>query len=387
MRRDYSRVHRLSGCRYDAAIVADGTLLPIRLGDLYGRDTQEKSESTNKSRPSALAHGTPRCACLGAREVARFAQGRLETRACSEINGIGRLPSSTLPFVGIPRCGPLAPRLRFETSERVGDARLLGFDVETRRAQHAPPIEDDRLPRALRFGVIGDHLAALALGTRFHTSDLVHVAAAGQRRDAHRNLDAATVKRSTTAHTAGALPIHLRSLLTSTSRFTSLLPSLRRPLLPGRPLELCAYAIKQRRHQFLGALLQGALLYFRDGLTGILCNPVAAALRKRADIIALIIYTMTMEKLRHIAMLKLIGAPDRTIVGMIVQQALALGMTGFLLGALLIATIKDYFPRRVVLDLDNVLALGGVVVLVCLPASALGVRAALKADPATALGS
>jgi putative ABC transport system permease protein len=106
-----------------------------------------------------------------------------------------------------------------------------------------------------------------------------------------------------------------------------------------------------------------------------------------AVIIALIIYTMTMEKLRHIAMLKLIGAPDRTIVGMIVQQALALGMTGFLLGALLIATIKDYFPRRVVLDLDNVLALGGVVVLVCLLASALGVRAALKADPATALGS
>jgi putative ABC transport system permease protein len=106
-----------------------------------------------------------------------------------------------------------------------------------------------------------------------------------------------------------------------------------------------------------------------------------------AVIIALIIYTMTMEKLRQIAMLKLIGSPDRTIVGMIVQQALALGLTGFAFGALLIANIKDYFPRRVVLDLDNVLALGGVVVLVCLLSSALGVRAALKADPATALGS
>ena len=44
-----------------------------------------------------------------------------------------------------------------------------------------------------------------------------------------------------------------------------------------------------------------------------------------AVIIALIIYTMTMEKLKQIATLKLIGAPDRTIVGMIVQQALALG--------------------------------------------------------------
>jgi putative ABC transport system permease protein len=106
-----------------------------------------------------------------------------------------------------------------------------------------------------------------------------------------------------------------------------------------------------------------------------------------AVIIALIIYTMTMEKIRQIAMLKLIGAPDRTIVGMIVQQALALGLTGFGFGALLIANIKDYFPRRVVLEPDNVLALGGVVVAVCLLASALGVRAALKADPATALGS
>ena len=104
-------------------------------------------------------------------------------------------------------------------------------------------------------------------------------------------------------------------------------------------------------------------------------------------IIALIIYTMTMEKLRQIAMLKLIGAPDRTIIGMIVQQALVLGLTGFVLGALLIVNIKQYFPRRVVLEPDNVLALGIVVVLVCLLASGLGVRAALKADPATALGS
>ncbi len=105
-----------------------------------------------------------------------------------------------------------------------------------------------------------------------------------------------------------------------------------------------------------------------------------------AVIIALIIYTMTMEKLRQIAMLKLIGAPDRTIVAMIVQQALALGLTGFVFGTLLIANIKDFFPRRVVLEPDNVLALGGVVFLVCLLASGLGVRAALKADPATALG-
>jgi putative ABC transport system permease protein len=105
-----------------------------------------------------------------------------------------------------------------------------------------------------------------------------------------------------------------------------------------------------------------------------------------AVVIALIIYTMTMEKIKQIATLKLIGAPDRKIVGMIVQQALSLGMIGFMLGAALIFTIKDRFPRRVVLEADNVAALGGIVVIVCLLASILGVRAALKVDPATALG-
>ncbi len=105
-----------------------------------------------------------------------------------------------------------------------------------------------------------------------------------------------------------------------------------------------------------------------------------------AVIIALIIYTMTMEKLKQIATLKLIGAPDRTIIGMIVQQAMALGLIGFATGAILILNIKDYFPRRVVLEPDNVLVLGLIVFGVCLVSSGLGVRAALKVDPATALG-
>jgi putative ABC transport system permease protein len=105
-----------------------------------------------------------------------------------------------------------------------------------------------------------------------------------------------------------------------------------------------------------------------------------------AVIIALIIYTMTIEKIKQIATLKLIGAPDWIIVSMIVQQAIALGVIAFAIGAALIFNIKDYFPRRVILESDNVLMLGGVVLIVCLISSALGVRAAVKADPATALG-
>jgi len=105
-----------------------------------------------------------------------------------------------------------------------------------------------------------------------------------------------------------------------------------------------------------------------------------------AVIIALIIYTMTMEKIKQIATLKLIGSSDRTIIGMIVQQALALGLIGFAIGVALILGIKDYFPRRVVLEPDNVAILGLIVFAVCLLSSGLGVRAALKVDPATAIG-
>lgn len=105
-----------------------------------------------------------------------------------------------------------------------------------------------------------------------------------------------------------------------------------------------------------------------------------------AVIIALILYTMTMDKIREIATLKLIGAPDRTIVGLILQQALAMGLIGFGFGALLIVAIKDFFPRRVVLLPEDGLGLAAVVIVVCVLASGLGVRLALKVDPASALG-
>jgi putative ABC transport system permease protein len=44
-----------------------------------------------------------------------------------------------------------------------------------------------------------------------------------------------------------------------------------------------------------------------------------------AAIVAFIIYTLTLGKIREIAVLKLIGTKNRTIAGMILQQAVALG--------------------------------------------------------------
>ena len=104
-----------------------------------------------------------------------------------------------------------------------------------------------------------------------------------------------------------------------------------------------------------------------------------------AVIISLIVYTLTMDKIRPIATLKLIGAPDRTIIGLIVQQALSLGIIGSVAGLALVLGFKDYFPRRVVLLPEIVAALFMITVVVCLVASALGVRVAVKVDASAAL--
>jgi putative ABC transport system permease protein len=106
-----------------------------------------------------------------------------------------------------------------------------------------------------------------------------------------------------------------------------------------------------------------------------------------AVIIALIVYTLTMDKLKSIATLKFVGAPDRVIVGLIVQQALALGLVGFALGLALLLTFQGYFPRRLVILPEDVAVVFGITVAVCLAASSLGVRLALKVDPSVALST
>ena len=103
-------------------------------------------------------------------------------------------------------------------------------------------------------------------------------------------------------------------------------------------------------------------------------------------IIALIIYTLTMDKLREIATLKIIGAPDGTIIDLILEQSLAMGILGFALGYLLISQTYTLYPRTVMLQRLDMAVLLLVVVLICVLASLLGIWGALKVDPSTALG-
>ena len=161
-------------------------------------------------------------------------------------------------------------------------------------------------------------------------------------------------------------------------------------MAPGADVDLLTATVRQWKH--LAAMTQAEqeellLASVVDKARRQIGLFLGILLSVSAVVIALIIYTMTMEKLKQIATLKLIGAPDSTIIALIVQQALILGASGWAIGLLLILTVKDYFPRRVVLEPFNVMVLAGIIAAVCLLSSALGVRAAMKVDPATALGS
>ena len=103
-------------------------------------------------------------------------------------------------------------------------------------------------------------------------------------------------------------------------------------------------------------------------------------------IIAMIIYTMTMEKTRDIATLKIIGTPNTKIGGLILQESLALGLLGYGFGAALINLTYDYFPRRVAIIAFDQSMLFGIVIVICVLASVIGIRRALSIDPTTAMG-
>ncbi len=105
-----------------------------------------------------------------------------------------------------------------------------------------------------------------------------------------------------------------------------------------------------------------------------------------AAIVAFIIYTLTMGKIREIAVLKLIGARDRTIAGMILQQALGLGVIGFVVGKIAATLWAPIFPKYVLLLPGDAVRGFIVIMVICALASVMAIRAALRVDPAEAIG-
>ena len=136
-------------------------------------------------------------------------------------------------------------------------------------------------------------------------------------------------------------------------RRTEANPAFNRPAVPGL---LDAVLASQSTNTFVNAVLvtvkpghshaevasgierwQRLTAYTRAQMEEILVSKLIATSAKQigmflailavvsAAIVAFIIYSLTMDKIREIAVLKLIGTRNRTIAGMILQQALALG--------------------------------------------------------------
>jgi putative ABC transport system permease protein len=104
-------------------------------------------------------------------------------------------------------------------------------------------------------------------------------------------------------------------------------------------------------------------------------------------IIALIIYTLTLDKIRDIALLKLIGARNGIIGGLILQQALLMGALGYGLAWLMGLYVFPLFPRRVRIDPGDLASLAVIVVVISTIASLLGIWKAMRVEPNTVLSA
>ncbi|MCE5233407.1 MAG: ABC transporter permease [Mizugakiibacter sp.] len=139
-------------------------------------------------------------------------------------------------------------------------------------------------------------------------------------------------------------------------------------------------------------------VYTRAQMEGILVGKLIATSAKQigmflvilaavsAAIVAFIIYTLTMDKIREIAVLKLIGTRNRTIAAMILQQALALGAIGFVVGKITATFAAPLFPKYVLLMPADSVAGFLALLAICALASVIAIRMALKVDPAEAIG-
>ncbi|WP_372720598.1 ABC transporter permease [Novipirellula sp.] len=128
-------------------------------------------------------------------------------------------------------------------------------------------------------------------------------------------------------------------------------------------------------------LLKGSVEKVRRqiGLFRVLLTVIAAI------IMALILYTLTLDKIHSIALLKLIGAPNTVILGMILQQALILGSVGFGIAYLVGQQLFPMFPRRVILADSDLLQLAAIVLAISVASSILGIWKAMKVSPNEAL--
>jgi putative ABC transport system permease protein len=137
-------------------------------------------------------------------------------------------------------------------------------------------------------------------------------------------------------------------------------------------------APRQVHMQLMGS---NRLLLFQMSLFRILLVLIAGI------VIGLVIYTFTLDKIKEIAVLKLLGAQGWRIYGMILQQALFMGVLGTIIGGVLEQVSEPYFPRRVETTYGDIAQMLVAMTIIALLASLMAVRRAMKVDARSVLGT
>jgi putative ABC transport system permease protein len=100
-----------------------------------------------------------------------------------------------------------------------------------------------------------------------------------------------------------------------------------------------------------------------------------------AGVVSISVYASVLEKTHSLAMLKLMGASTKTIVWMIVQNAILIGILSFAMGAAIAHLVYPHFPRNVLMRWEDLGTLFVATIVVCACSSWLGVAKALRVKP------
>ncbi|MCC6752099.1 MAG: ABC transporter permease [Deltaproteobacteria bacterium] len=141
--------------------------------------------------------------------------------------------------------------------------------------------------------------------------------------------------------------------------------------------DVAVYTQDEEEALLLGGVVQRARLQI--GLFTAILTLTAAV------IVMMVIYNLTLEKTHDLAVLKLMGAQRRRLLGLVLQQSWLLGALGYAVAYLIGDLAFPAFPRRVLITPTISVVAPVVTLAIVTLASILGVSHVMRIDPARAL--
>jgi putative ABC transport system permease protein len=331
-------------------------------------------------------------------------------------NESSRIPADAYKSVAAtPGVAHASPFIAYAAQREIGGASqqftIIGYDVfdglggpgrivagRAIRAAHYEMVADAKLGLALGdtvrlathdYTVVGITRAAVDSGG----NPLVYLslpdAQAVQYQQDNRALEAARAANLKRLERAGYTAEQAAKLLPLLAASTDTINAVLVRLAPGADRERVRAAIRDWLHFNVYTVAEERELMLEGRLRRM--SAVLGLFRSllvvvSIVIIALIVYVLTIEKIRSIATLKLIGAPNRVIVRLIMEQSLALTLASFVVAFALSRVVEPRFPRTLVFLPEEtaatflVMLVGGVV------ASLMAIWHALRTPPQLALG-